>query len=133
MSSNLRMLEKDQEVDVDVEWEDQQHINEFSRLNTLVTDWEEKLNEKKQEKEYLEDLNTELELMDDDELIRYRIGDAFIMLSLEEARTRLENEQEKLNQEMEELSGKMSEATDRMQVLKRILYGKFGNAINLDK
>lgn len=50
-------------------WQDQTNINNFSRLNTEVTDLEEQYSEKQKENEYLEDVTTELELADDDEQI----------------------------------------------------------------
>ncbi|RKP09718.1 putative GIM3-Gim complex component [Thamnocephalis sphaerospora] len=129
----MRMLEKDEEADVEVKWEDQQRINEFSRLNNKVSDWEDQLSAKKQEKEYLEDLSGELELADEDEPVKYRLGEAFVAISLEDAQSRLEKEQDKLTEDIDALDTKMTEASERMAELKRLLYGKFGNAINLDK
>ncbi|CAB5343784.1 unnamed protein product [Rhizophagus irregularis] len=63
----MRMLNQDEEADVEVTWEDQQKINSFTR------------------KEYLDDLTEELELADEDDRIKYKIGEAFISISVEQA------------------------------------------------
>ena len=59
-----------EETDVDVSWEDQQNINSFSKLNLKLDRLEETQTETKREKEYLDDLSTELELADEDELFK---------------------------------------------------------------
>ncbi|KAI9592168.1 Prefoldin subunit-domain-containing protein [Syncephalis fuscata] len=133
MASNLRMLEKDEEADTEVAWADQQHINEFSRLNTKVSDWEDQLADKKKEKEFIDDLLGELELADEDEPVRYKIGEAFVELPLEQVQERLAKEQSVLTDQIDKIDEQMSTAQTRMTELKAILYGKFGKAINLDK
>ncbi|KAI8048295.1 Prefoldin beta-like protein [Syncephalis plumigaleata] len=122
----MRMLEKEEEVDVEVAWADQQHINEFSRLNLKVSDWEDQLADKKKEKD-------ELELADEDELVSYRIGDAFVELPLDQVQERLNKEQDTLSEQINHIDEQMATAHTRMTELKALLYGKFGKAINLDK
>ena len=51
--------------------DDQQNINNFSKLNTLFHEKEKELREKKEMIEQLGDALTELELMDDDLAVRY--------------------------------------------------------------
>ncbi|KAF9206448.1 hypothetical protein BGZ49_002408 [Haplosporangium sp. Z 27] len=85
------------------------------------------------EKEYLDDLASELELADEDEPVRYRIGEAFVSLSLEAAQERIAKSQEELEKEIDELKTQMDEASEKMDELKKILYARFGNAINLEK
>ncbi|CAG8455548.1 11471_t:CDS:2 [Ambispora leptoticha] len=123
----------DEEVDAEVTWEDQQQINSFSKLNAKYSDLEEIYNAKKIEKESLEDLSSELELADDDELVKYKIGDAFITLPLQEAQERIERESELLTQELEKLKHEMDGYVEKMNQLKVSLYGKFGKAINLER
>jgi prefoldin subunit 4 len=66
-------------------------------------------------------------------MIRYRIGEAFVSLSLEAAQERISKSQEELDQEIEGLKSQMDEAVEKMDGLKKVLYARFGNAINLEK
>ncbi|KAK3827198.1 MAG: Prefoldin beta-like protein [Linnemannia elongata] len=130
----MRMLEKDEEEgDIQVSWQDQENINTFSKYNAKLQDLEEAYESKKTEKEYLDDLAMELELADEDEPVRYRIGEAFVSLSLEAAQERISKTQEELDQEIEGLKSQMDEAVEKMDGLKKVLYARFGNAINLEK
>ncbi|KAI1298880.1 hypothetical protein EDD11_006619 [Mortierella claussenii] len=130
----MRMLEKDEEEgDIQVSWQDQQNINTFSKYNARFQDLEEEYTAKKVEKEYLDDLASELELADEDEPVRYRIGEAFVSLSLEAAQERISKSQEELDTEIEGLKTQMDEAVEKMDELKKVLYARFGNAINLEK
>ncbi|KAH7054994.1 Prefoldin beta-like protein [Linnemannia elongata] len=130
----MRMLEKDEEEgDIQVSWQDQENINTFSKYNAKLQDLEEAYESKKTEKEYLDDLAMELELADEDEPVKYRIGEAFVSLSLEAAQERISKSQEELDQEIEGLKAQMDEAVEKMDGLKKVLYARFGNAINLEK
>lgn len=60
------MLKSEEETDVPVTWEDQQKINSFSKYVSRLEKRETELVKKTQEREYLEDLETELELSDED-------------------------------------------------------------------
>ncbi|KAF8930971.1 hypothetical protein BGZ47_000294 [Haplosporangium gracile] len=127
-------LEKDEEEgDIQVSWQDQENINTFSKYNAKLQDLEEEYESKKTEKEYLDDLAMELELADEDEPVKYRIGEAFVSLSLEAAQDRISKSQEELDQEIEGLKSQMDEAVEKMDGLKKTLYARFGNAINLEK
>jgi prefoldin subunit 4 len=75
----------------------------------------------------------ELELADEDEAVRYKIGDAFVHVSASEAVERVEKESEKLGLSIEEVKSSVEEVQDKMKELKKALYAKFGNAINLEK
>jgi hypothetical protein len=52
-----------------VHWEDQQKINRFSRLNLDLTKIEVFLKGEKEELSYLEDSISELELLDDSDMV----------------------------------------------------------------
>ncbi|KAG0257816.1 hypothetical protein BG011_003745 [Mortierella polycephala] len=130
----MRMLEKEEEEgDIQVSWQDQQNINTFSKYNAKLQDLEETYDTKKTEKEYLDDLASELELADEDEPVGYRIGEAFVSLSVEAAQERISNSQVELEKEIEELKSQMDEAAEKMDELKKVLYTRFGNAINLER
>jgi prefoldin subunit 4 len=99
----------------------------------------------------LDDLNTELELADEDELVlyarpcfflpetplitphRYKIGESFLHIPHARALARLEKDQVTLDSEIRTLSERVDECEKEMKELKTLLYGKFGSAINLDE
>ncbi|EIW83451.1 Prefoldin subunit 4 [Coniophora puteana RWD-64-598 SS2] len=133
--NNMRMLNEDEENDdgVEVTWEDQQRINQFSKVNNRLRMIEEKVEELKQEKEALDDLSTELELTDEDQIVLYKIGEAFLHLRQPKALKRLEQDQDSLNKEFEKLSSSAEACEKEMKELKVVLYAKFGRSINLDE
>ncbi|TFK53492.1 Prefoldin, subunit 4 [Heliocybe sulcata] len=130
----MRMLAQEEETDdVEVTWEDQQRINNFSKLNTRLRAIEEKLGNLKEEKEALDDLSTELELADEDEPVLYKIGESFFKLSHSSAMKRLESDQESIVSQISALASSTEECEATMKELKVVLYAKFGKAINLDE
>ncbi|KAJ2185618.1 hypothetical protein EV181_003774 [Coemansia sp. RSA 532] len=131
--SSSRFPLREEERGVEVTWEDQKHINQFSKLNTRVERLEEEYKKQKEEKEYLDDLAMEIELADEDEPIFYKVGDAFIQLPLEKAQTRVEKAKESIDEHVEKLDSQISAIQSEMDGLKKMLYGKFGQAINLEK
>jgi prefoldin subunit 4 len=86
-----------------------------------------------QEKEYLDDLSMELELADEDEPVRYKIGDAFVHMPLEKALERISADSEKVQADIDDLKSQMDVVHGQMEELKKALYGKFGKSINLEK
>ncbi|KAL4747698.1 hypothetical protein BDW72DRAFT_182044 [Aspergillus terricola var. indicus] len=135
---NHRMLSKEDEAtignseDTEVRREDQEKINRFSRLHQRETVLEEKLKGKQKDKEDLEEISTELELADEDELVPYKIGDSFVHLPLEEAQTLLTSSTEQIDSEVAKLEETLSDLRDEMQQLKVALYARFGRSINLE-
>ncbi|KAL2824114.1 Prefoldin subunit-domain-containing protein [Aspergillus cavernicola] len=133
-----RMLSKEDEAtirnteDTEVRREDQEKINRFSRLHQRETVVEEKLKGKQKDKEDLEEISTELELADEDELVPYKIGDSFVHLPLEEAQTLLASSTEQIDSEVAKLEETLGELRDEMQQLKVALYARFGRSINLE-
>lgn len=85
-----------------------------------------------QEKEYLTDVTSELELADEDELVPYKIGDSFLHLPLEEVQQLLEKSTERIEKEIGAIEERISKHRETMEELKVELYAKFGKAINLD-
>ncbi|KAF8893547.1 Prefoldin subunit-domain-containing protein [Infundibulicybe gibba] len=129
-----RVLEQEDENDdaPEVTWEDQKRINAFSKFNTRIRGIEEKLGQLKQEKEALDDISTELELADEDQLVLYKVGEAFLHMPLPRALARLEKDQEAADARISSLAGAAEECEKEMKELKTVLYAKFGRAINLD-
>lgn len=75
----------------------------------------------------------ELELADEEELVRYKVGDAFVHMTAAEAIEKVEKESEKIGLSLEEVKHQVSTVQEKMEALKKELYAKFGNAINLEK
>ncbi|PYH45820.1 tubulin-binding prefolding complex subunit GIM3 [Aspergillus saccharolyticus JOP 1030-1] len=130
-----RMLSKEDEVrgeDNEVRREDQEKINRFSRLHQRETILEEQLKLKQKDKEDLEEISTELELADEDELVPYKIGDSFFHLPLEEAQSLLATSTEQIDAEVSKLEENLGDLREELQQLKVALYARFGRSINLE-
>ncbi|KAI5965902.1 uncharacterized protein KGF55_001266 [Candida pseudojiufengensis] len=117
----------------EVSWEDQQKINKFSTLvnkkdNSLII-----LEKLKTEKEYLDDLSMELELLDEDEKIQYKLGDCFVFLPVSKALTKIEQNDTKLTDQINEIENQIENYDENLKELKKHLYAKFGNNINLER
>ncbi|KAK0748507.1 Prefoldin subunit-domain-containing protein [Apiosordaria backusii] len=136
MNLSRRMLTKEEEDavgdEIEVRREDQDKINKFSRLHSYELSIEEQLKAKNKEKEELDDITTELELADEDDLVPYKIGDAFFHLPLPHAQELLGLSTAKIEQEIGELEDKMATIREEMTQLKVELYARFGKTINLE-
>jgi len=138
MSATLsrRVLSKDDEsssTDAEVTREDQDRINRFSSLHNRVRTLEEQLAAKKKDKEDLEEVGQELELvLDEDELVRYKVGGTFYSIPLAEAQEMLGTATEEADKEIEALDDKVGGVRDEMNGLKAELYARFGRGINLE-
>lgn len=117
----------------EVSWEDQERINKFSSLINKKDDLQQGLKEFTTEKEYLDDLGLEIELLDEDEKIQFRIGEAFFFLTLEQATLRIEKADAELATKISLTEDSIDELDDQLAALKKQLYAKFGNNINLER
>jgi len=102
-------------------------------LNARLRGIEDRLETLKQEKETLDDLATELELTDEDQIVIYKIGESFLHLAQPRALKRLERDQADIVSQLTDLSTTAEECEKGMKELKVVLYAKFGRAINLDE
>ncbi|OJJ45569.1 hypothetical protein ASPZODRAFT_133407 [Penicilliopsis zonata CBS 506.65] len=132
-----RMLSKEDEVaaggeENEVRREDQEKINRFSRLHQRESMLEEQLKAKQKDKEDLEEISTELELADEDELVPYKIGDSFFQLPLEEAQSLLSTSTDQIDSDVSRLEESLEEIREELQQLKVSLYARFGRSINLE-
>lgn len=134
LSSNMELLPQGQKnTSTEVEWQDQQKINQFSTLINNKDELELELSTLKQELDYFDDLSLEIELLDEDEKIQYKLGDCFIFLSVQSATKRIEAEQTQLKDKIESIDEKMVKIDEKLAELKAALYDKFGNNINLER
>ncbi|WFD24063.1 hypothetical protein MEQU1_002760 [Malassezia equina] len=125
----MRMLDEKSDNDVEVTWEDQQRINKFSRLHAMFSDLEDEIKARRTEREDLDDLSLELELRED-EMILYKIGDAYVNMTQSEAMAQLETDTQRAEQELKHLQERMDECEKGMEELKVLLYARFGNNIS---
>lgn len=63
---------------------------------------------------------------------RYKIGDSFIQLPLEQAQSLLSTSTEQIDAEVSRLEDALGEIREELSGLKAALYARFGKAINLD-
>ncbi|CAK7208525.1 hypothetical protein SEUCBS140593_000202 [Sporothrix eucalyptigena] len=131
-----RMLSREDEEaagpEVEVRREDQEKINKFSRLHQRELNLEEQLKTKNKEKEELDDISTELELVDEDEKVPYKVGDAFFQVKAAKALKMVEASSSKMEKEIGSLEDTLSTVRDDMTQLKVDLYARFGRSINLE-
>ncbi|KAG7831871.1 hypothetical protein KL920_000206 [Ogataea angusta] len=129
----MELLPEGQKNTTEVTWQDQLKINSFSTLISKIDALSATLDENKQEKEYLDDLALEIELVDEDEKLNYKIGDSFVLMKQSEIVDRLEKDQELLDSKISELESQIEDIDQELNNLKKLLYAKFGNAINLER
>ncbi|KAK0626349.1 Prefoldin subunit-domain-containing protein [Immersiella caudata] len=136
MMLNRRMLSKEDEEaageEIEVRREDQDKINKFSRLHQHELSIEDDLKTKNKEKEELDDITNELELADEDDIIPYKVGDAFFHVPLPQAQEMLGISGAKVEEEITELEEKLANIRQEMLQLKVELYARFGKSINLE-
>ncbi|KAL9267096.1 Prefoldin subunit 4-like protein [Drosera capensis] len=118
--------------ETEVTWEDQQNINKFGRLNTRFHELEDEIKVAKETSENLEDAENEL-ILTDEETIRFQIGEVFARVSKEEVESRLESMKEVTSKNLEKLEEEKESVLAQMAELKKILYGKFKDSINLEE
>ncbi|KAG6426785.1 hypothetical protein SASPL_111019 [Salvia splendens] len=82
--------------------------------------------------ESLEDAGNEL-ILTDEEIVRFQIGEVFAHVPKEEVESRIEEMTEKTSNNLVKLEEEKESIIAQMAVLKKILYGKFKDYINLEE
>lgn len=129
----MEMLPQGKRNNTNVAYEDQQKINTFSKLIMRKDNLEKELSQQRQEKEYLDDVSLEIELVDEDELVPYKIGSLFLQLKQSEVVEQLEKDMESVDQLIDSLESQETGLDEEIRVLKSSLYAKFGDNINLER
>jgi len=75
----------------------------------------------------------EIELIDEDELVNYKVSSVFIKMKQTDAVEKLEKDSEALDETISELDSKLEVIDDKLSDLKTQLYTKFGDNINLER
>lgn len=86
----------------------------------------------KESNENLEDAGNELILTDED-VVRFQIGEVFAHVPREEVETRIEEMKEVTTKNLDKLEEEKESILAQMAELKKILYGKFKDSINLEE
>ena len=82
--------------------------------------------------ENLDDAGNELILSDED-VVRFQIGEVFAHMPRDDVETRLEQMKADAAKKLERLEEEKESILAQMAELKKILYGKFKDAINLEE
>jgi len=124
---------KDGQQDVEVRLADQEKINEFGRLNNRLLELTADLKQAKQDGEKLDDATTDL-MMETVEggKVMLLIGEAFVEVSEEEANEYCEKKKEKLEATIAAFAVEEADIVRRQEALKKELYARFGDSINLE-
>ncbi|KAL0903616.1 hypothetical protein M5K25_028007 [Dendrobium thyrsiflorum] len=118
--------------EVEVTWEDQLNINKFGRLNNRFHELEDEIKIAKENNESLEDASNELILSEED-IVRFQIGEIFAHMPREQVESKLEIMKENSSKELEKLGEEKVSVLAQMAHLKKVLYGKFKDSINLEE
>ncbi|KAM3277937.1 hypothetical protein ACQJBY_045672 [Aegilops geniculata] len=119
-------------TEAQVTWDDQQNINRFGRLNNRLHELADEIRLAKEANENLEDAGNELILSDED-VVRFQIGEVFAHMPVDDVEARLEQMKEDAAKKLEKLEEEKESILAQMAELKKILKGKFGEAINLEE
>ncbi|EFO19751.1 prefoldin subunit 4 [Loa loa] len=119
---------------IHVNAEDQKLINRFARLHQRSLDVKERLQETSRDLQNLNDAADELLLLDDADAqsVPFKIGSVFMHMDQERLNEKFENVKGELENRVADLTQKHKKICDEMDSLKSILYGKFGESINLE-
>lgn len=130
----MELLPEGQRNTAEVTWEDQQKINRFSTLISKKDEQEALLTKLRTEKEYFDDLALELELVDEEEKVQYKIGEIFVFMKVEKILQKIETENEKLDAKINKIDTIILGFDTELAELKSNLYAKFGRQnINLER
>uniref|UniRef100_A0A0R3RHR5 Prefoldin subunit 4 n=1 Tax=Elaeophora elaphi TaxID=1147741 RepID=A0A0R3RHR5_9BILA len=119
---------------IHVNAEDQKLINRFARLHQKSLDVKERLQEMNKDLQNLNDAADEVMLLDDADAqsIPFKIGSVFMHVNQETLNEKLDNVKGELGNQVADLTQKHKKICEEMDSLKVILYGKFGESINLE-
>lgn len=118
--------------DATVTWQDQQNINTFGRLNNRLHELDDEIKLKREVAANLEDAENELILADDEE-VRCLKGEVYLHMAKDDLDGLLQQLKDATAHEAGALRDERAGVLERMEALKVTLYGKFGDAINLEE
>lgn len=75
----------------------------------------------------------EIELLDEDEKIQYKVGEVFIFMKVNKVIEKIEVDNEVLTEKISNIESSVDEIDDLLESYKKQLYARFGNNINLER
>lgn len=119
--------------DVQISYQDQSKINSFAINNNKLHDLQDDLADKKKELENVSEAIDELIVLDETEIVPFQYGEVYTYLSVKDASVELEKKKEQVEEQINALQNKIKSVQDILTDLKKQLYAKFGNKINLEE
>ncbi|EYB85260.1 hypothetical protein Y032_0302g1874 [Ancylostoma ceylanicum] len=113
---------------------DQQLINKFARLHQNFSQIKEEIKELSNDLLNINEAADELMLLEeeDSDSIPFRIGQTFVHFDSETMTSKLDQLKEETEQKIKDLTAQNASSQQEMGELKRTLYAKFGDRINLE-
>lgn len=117
--------------DIEVRLADQEQITEFGRLNTRLLELRAECKQMQSDIEKLDDATSELSMVIGGKVMVF-IGESFVECTEDYANEYCEKKVESLKQTIAERKEEESTILTRQNELKKILYARFGDSINLE-
>mmetsp|Transcript_59605 Transcript_59605/g.104863 ORF Transcript_59605/g.104863 Transcript_59605/m.104863 type:complete len:131 (-) Transcript_59605:72-464(-) len=117
--------------EVDVRLVDQEKINEFGRLNNRLLEIRADVVQCKADSEKMDDATAEM-MMSTDGKFMLLIGESFVEVDEDYATEYCEGKLKALQAKVAKLSEEETDILKRQELLKKELYGRFGDSINLE-
>ena len=120
------------ENEVEVREVDQAQINEFGKLNNRLLELRADGKQYKADAERIDDAHTDMMMNSGDGKVMLLVGEAFVEVTEEYAEEYCETKSENLSKKVENMMAEDLAITQRQEVLKKELYQRFGDSINLE-
>ncbi|KAL7058787.1 hypothetical protein AAHC03_013667 [Spirometra sp. Aus1] len=117
--------------DIQITATDQNNINSFAKWNIKLKEYEAELENKKKTLSNLVDLEDELVVSDAD-IHPYKVGESFFHISTDETNAKVESAKQAIKERIVTLESELAVCRSTMATLKKELYLKFGDNINLE-
>jgi len=111
---------------------DQKSINEFGKLNNRLLELRADAKQLKLDAEKIDDANTDMMMNSSGGKVMLLIGESFVEVSEDYASEYCEKKSEELSNKVEAMMAEDVSITQRQEVLKKELYARFGDSINLE-
>eukprot|EP00929_Paragymnodinium_shiwhaense_P115892 TRINITY_DN85051_c0_g1_i1.p3 TRINITY_DN85051_c0_g1~~TRINITY_DN85051_c0_g1_i1.p3 ORF type:complete len:128 (-),score=61.63 TRINITY_DN85051_c0_g1_i1:196-579(-) len=121
------------EDDIEVNKEDQENINKFSRMNLKYDDLDEEITKLKKQIQTYKDAVEEIETCMEDDGILLKVGEVFTPQEEDTVTEKLNKMIDDSEKRLTECTEQIEEVKNDMDGMKKVLYAKFGSNINLEK
>merc|ERR1712083_1071158 len=132
MGTQAQKTQRKQSTEKKVLWKDQQRINKFGRLNNRLEELKVLIKAKTTEIENLQEAVEDIDNLLDDDACKIKIGEVYVEVSNEEAEEYAKECEVQAAKELSVYKAEVAEIQAEMVELKKHLYAKFGNTINLE-